>query len=148
MSTLTDGFPSRMVFSNADSGVELYFQEKELTPPGVDCGEMNDLTNMHNEAWRTFAFRKLKTLMESNMVCHYDPAFLEGIVDMIGENQEIQLTFPDDSYWVFWGGIRSFVPGALVEGQPPTAQVTIGVTNHNGSDGALGDEIAPAYHAS
>ncbi len=145
---LTDGFPTRIVFSSADSGEELYFKEKEITPPGIDCGEMNDVSNMQNEAWRTFAFKKLKTLVESGMVCHYDPQFLEGILGMIGENQQIRITMPDDSFWLFWGGIRSFVPSAMVEGQVPTAQVQIGVTNHNGLNGALGTEVAPSYHAS
>ena len=148
MSILTDGFPTRVTFSSADSGETLYFKEKEVTPPGIDTGEMNDVSNMQNTAWRTFAFRKLKTLLESGMVCHYDPAFLDGILSMIGENQAIQITFPDDSFWVFWGGIRSFVPSASVEGQPPTAQVQLGVTNHDGLNGALGNEVQPTYHVS
>jgi len=148
MSILTDGFPTRMTFSDAYSGVELYFKEKELTPPGIDMGEMNDVTNMQNTAWRTFAFKKLKTLMESGMVCHYDPAFLSEVLSMMGQNQELVLTMPDDSTWTFWGGLRSFVPAAMVEGQVPTAQVQIGVTNHNGVGDALGTEVAPVYAVS
>ncbi len=148
MSILTDGFPTRIIFSSADSGEELYFKEKEITPPGIDCGDMNDVTNMQNTAWRTFAFKKLKTLLESGMVCHYDPQFLEGILGMVGENQQIRISMPDDSFWLFWGGIRSFVPAAMVEGQVPTAQVQLGVTNHDGLNGALGNEVAPSYHTS
>jgi hypothetical protein len=148
MSILTDGFPTRLSFADAYSGVELYFKEKELTPPGIDMGEMNDVTNMQNTAWRTFAFKKLKTLMESGMVCHYDPAFLSEVLSMMGQNQELTLTLPDESTWTFWGGLRSFVPSAMSEGQVPTAQVQIGVTNHNGLNGALGTEVAPVYAAS
>lgn len=147
MSILTDGFPTYLTFADAYSGVNLYFKEKELTPPGIDMGEMNDVTNMRNTAWRTFAFRKLKTLMESGMVCHYDPAFLSEVLDMIGQNQQMVLTMPDESTWTFYGGIRSFVPQAHVEGQPPTAQVQIAVTNHDGEGDALGDEVAPSYSA-
>lgn len=148
MSILTDGYPTRIVFSSADSGETLYFKEKEITPPGIDTGEMNDVTSMQNTEWRTFMFRQLKTLMESGMVVFYDPRFLEGILGMIGENQQVRITMPDDSFWLFWGGIRSFVPSAHVEGQPPTAQVQIGVTNHDGLGGALGDEVSPSYHVS
>jgi hypothetical protein len=147
MSILTDGFPTYLTFSNTYSGVALYFKEKEITPPGIDMGEMNDVTNMRNTAWRTAAFRKLKTLMESGMVCHYDPSFLSNVLSMMGQNQELVLTMPDGSTWTFWGGLRSFVPSAHVEGTPPTAQVQIGVTNHNGLSGALGTETAPAYAA-
>ena len=147
MGLLSDGFPTYLTFSDAYSGVGVYFKEKELTPPGIDMGEMNDVTNMRNTAWRTFVFRKLKTLMESGMTCHYDPAFLSEVLSMVGQNQEIVLTLPDESTWTFWGGIRSFQPSAHVEGEPPTAQIAIGVTNHNGVSGAIGDEIAPEYAA-
>lgn len=147
MSMMTDGHPTRLSFEASFSGVNLYFREKELTPPGIDMGEMNDVTNMSNTAWRTFAFKKLKTLMETNMVCHYDPAFLSEVLSMMGVNQQMTLIFPDNSYWTFYGGLRSFVPNAHVEGEPPTASVTIGVTNHDGTDGGIGTEVAPAYHA-
>jgi len=148
MSILADGFPTYLTFSDAYSGVSLYFKEKEITPPGIDMGEMNDVTNMRNTAWRTSVFRKLKTLLESGMVCHYDPAFLDEVLSMVGQNQELVMTLPDDSTWTFWGGLRSFVPNAHVEGEPPTAQVQIGVTNHNGASGAIGTETAPVYAAS
>lgn len=147
MSILTDGFATRMTFSEGDSGTSLLFQEKELTPPGIDMGEMNDISNMQNTAWRTAAFRKLKTLTNSEMTCHFDPAFLEDILSMMGVNQLLTLTFPDDSYWTFWGGIQTFQPDRVVEGQPPMATVRIGVTNHNGLNGAKGTEVAPTYHA-
>ena len=148
MSILTDGYPTRVTFSSADSGEELYFKEKEVTPPGIDVGEMNDVTNMRNETWRTAQFKKLKTLLEAGMQCHYDPRFLDGILSMIGENQQVRITMPDNSFWLFWGGIRSFVPSAHKEGEPPTAQVAIGVTNHDGAAGALGTERRPEYHVS
>jgi hypothetical protein len=147
MSILSDGFPTRLNFAAAYSGVSVYFKEKEITPPGIDMGEMNDVTNMRNTTWRTFVFRKLKTLMESGMVCHYDPAFLSNVLSMVGQNQQLVLTLPDSSTWTFWGGVKSFVPSAHVEGEPPTAQIQIGVTNHNGAAGAIGTEVAPAYSA-
>ena len=147
MSLLADGFPTYLNFSSTYSGVSVYFKEKEITPPGIDVGEMNDVTNMRNVTWRTFMFRKLRTLMDSGMTCHYDPAFLDEILTMIGDNQELTLTMPDSSTWTFWGGIKSFVPNAHVEGEVPTAQITIGVTNHNGTSGSIGTETPPSYSA-
>lgn len=139
MSILTEGFPTTMTFSEAASGVSLYFKEQAITPPGVDGGGPNDTTNMRNIEWRTQQPKVLKSLSGSQMTCHYDPAFLDGILDMINTNQEILLTFPDDQTWTFWGWIDKFNPGEIVEGQPPTATVVIEVSNQDDS----GNEIAP-----
>jgi len=140
MAIMTEGFPTTMTFSEADSGVALYFEELAVTPPGVDGGGPNDTTNMKNTAWRTKYPKTLKSLSGSQMTCHYDPAFITGILDMINTNQSILLTFPDDQTWTFWGWIDKFMPNEIVEGSAPTASVTIEVSNVDGS----GDEIAPA----
>ena len=145
MGILADGYPTYLTFSDTYSGVSVYFKEKEITPPGIDMGEMIDVTNMRNTTWRTSVFRKLRTLMETGMTCHYDPAFLSEVLSMVGDNQQLVLTLPDNSTWTFWGGIRSFVPNRHVEGETPTAEITIGVTNHNGLNGAIGTETAPSY---
>jgi len=140
MSILTEGFPTTMTFAEAASGVALYFEEMGVTPPGIDGGGPNDTTNMKNTAWRTQQPKVLKTLTGSQLTCHYDPAFLTGILAMINTNQLITLTFPDAQTWDFWGWIDKFQPGEIVEGQPPTATVMIEVANQN----AAGAEVAPA----
>ena len=62
---------------------------------------------------------------------------------MLNTNQEITITFADDSTIVFWGWIDVFAPGEVAEGAQPTADLTIIPSNQN----ADGDEIAPAYDA-
>jgi len=139
MAIMTEGFPTTMTFADAASGVALYFEEQAVTPPGVDGGGPNDVTNMRNTAWRTKYPKTLKSLSGSQMTCHYDPAFIDGILSMINTNQSILLTFPDEQTWTFFGWIDKFMPNEIVEGSAPTATVTIEVSNIDGS----GDEIAP-----
>lgn len=139
MSILTEGFPTTMTFSEAETPTALYFEEMGVTPPGVDGGGPNDTTNMRNKKWRTQQPKTLITLLAGQLTCHYDPAFLTGILAMINLNQLITITFPDLQYWTFWGWIDKFQLGEIVEGQPPTATVVIEVSNQD-SDG---NEVDP-----
>jgi hypothetical protein len=65
------------------------------------------------------------------------------MIAMVQVNQEITITYPDSSTWVFWGFIDEFTPNALVEGEQPTANITVIPSNQD----AAGDEIAPVYSA-
>lgn len=141
MAFITEGFPTTMAFANADSGVTLYFKEKELTPPGIDGGGPNDYTSMRNTAWRTRQPKQLKTLTAASLTCFYDPTLLTGILALVNVNQEITITFPDSHTWTFWGWIDKFTPSGVTEGNPAEATVTIEVSNIDSG----GSEIAPAY---
>jgi hypothetical protein len=143
MAWMDDGFPTTVTFANAPSGVTLYFQEREVTPPGMDMGGENDTTTMRNTAWRTKAPKKLKTLTEFTETCKYDPAVFDQILTMLGDNTQITVTFPDNSTLVFWGWLDKFIPNAVVEGEMATAVVTVVPSNQNDS----GTEVAPVYSA-
>lgn len=140
---IDDGHPTTVTFSAGSSGVVLtaLLEEKEVTPPGVDGGGANDTSTMRNVTWRTKAPKSLRTLTDSSFVAAYDPAVIDEIVAMCNVNQSIIITFPDDSTITFWGWIDSFLPGAMVEGVQPTAEVTIVPSNQDAS----GAEIAPVY---
>jgi len=140
MGRIDDGFATLISF-DADSDVQMW--EKEVTPPGVSGGGENDTSTMRNTAWRTRAPKGLITLSESSFSAAYDPAVFDEIVAMVNVNQEITITFPDNSTLVFWGWIDEFTPGANVEGEQPTADVTIIPSNQD----AAGAEIAPVYSA-
>jgi hypothetical protein len=140
MAIMKDGFSTIYSFS-LDSSV--LFEEKEVTPPGVSGGGENDVSTMRNITWRTKAPKGLISLSESSTTVVYDPAVLDEIVAMENVNQEITITFPDSSTWVFWGWIDEFTPGANVEGEQPTADITIIPSNMNDSD----VETAPVYAA-
>jgi len=140
MARIDDGFATLITFSE-DSDVS--FWEKEVTPPGMSGGGENDTTTMRNTLWRTRAPKSLITLTESTLVAAYDPAVYDSILSMINVNQQITITFPDDSTLVFWGWLDEFTPGNVVEGEQPTATVKIIPSNQNGS----GVETAPIYTA-
>lgn len=140
MARMDDGFSTTISFS-ADSDVQLW--EKEVTPPGVSGGGPIETSTMLNTAWRTMWPKALKSLTESSLVAAYDPAVYDEIVAMVGVNQLITITFPDDSTLAFWGWLDEFTPNANVEGEQPTAQVTIQPSNQNSSK----VEVAPVYTA-
>lgn len=138
MARIDDGFPTTIAFAEAPA---VKFYEKEVTPPGMEGGGANDITTMQNTTWRTRSPKQLKTLSECALVAAYDPEVYNDIVAMMNVNQEITITFPDDSILVFWGWLDVFKPNRLVEGEQPTAEVTIIPSNLD----AAGDEIAPVY---
>lgn len=142
MARLDDGFSTTILFSS-DSDVKLW--EKEVTPPGVSGGGPNDVTTMRNTAWRTMSPKALKTLSPASLVCAYDPAVLDEIVAMVGVNQLITISFPDGATWKFWGWLDAFTPNRIVEGEQPTAEVTIEISNHNNANPPV--EVAPDYTA-
>lgn len=146
---LTDGFPTTIAFTSSElsSGLVMstVMEEQDLTPPGVSGGGPNDTTSMRNTAWRTRHPKKLKTLTASSITVKYDPAFYDDVIAMINDNQQITVTFPDDSTIVFWGWVDSFTPNACVEGEQPTATMVIEPSNMDADND--NDEIAPVYAA-
>jgi hypothetical protein len=132
---LTDGFSTTISFAQGAITVE----EISVTPPGVEGGGENDTTTMQNSAWRTRQPKKLKTLSESSVTVSYDVAAYSQIIAQVNVNQLITITFPDATTLAFWGWIDTFVPGELVEGEQPTAEMTIIPSNQNAS----GVETAP-----
>ena len=145
MSRIDDGFATTIEFASQASGTgpTLTFWEKEITPPGMDAGGENDTTTMRNTLYRTKAAKKLITMTPMTLVVSYDAAFYDDIIDMIGDNQLITITFPDESTLAFYGWLDKFVPGNIVEGEQPTANVEIVCGNQN----AAGAETAPDYEA-
>lgn len=140
MARLKDGFKTLYTFSLRPN---VKFYEIEVTPPGISGGGENDTTTMRNEEWRTRQPKKLKTLSNSTATVSYDTeVFNEAeVLAMINVNQLITVTFPDGSGYTFWGWLDEFTPGAHVEGEQPTADITIIPSNQNNS----GVEVAPIY---
>lgn len=143
MSRIDDGHPTRLTFSTNQSDITLMLWEKECTPPGISGGGANDTTTMRNEVWRTRAPKKLKTLTDGSLVAAYDPLVFNEILEVINVNQEMMVTFPDDSTLTFWGWIDSFIPSNIVEGEQPTADLVLMPSNQN----AAGVETAPVAAA-
>ena len=136
---LEDGFSSKIAFA---SDPDVSFWEITVTPPGIDGGDAIDQTTMFNTAWRTKAARQLKELTDAALTCAYDPEVIDQIIALVNVENLITVHFPDTSTLDFYGYLRSFTPGDLVEGERPEADVVIVCTNVNPVTGA---ETAPDF---
>ena len=135
---LRDGHSTILTFANIPN---VNFLEKEITPPGVDGGGENDVTTMRNEVWRTRQPKKLKTLTPLTLTVAYDPAIYDDVEAQLQVVQLVTITFPDGSEVDFFGWIDSFLPGPHVEGEQPTAEMTVIPSNEN----ELQEEVSPVY---
>jgi hypothetical protein len=82
------------------------------------------------------------TLSPISMTVSYNPAIYENILDIINVNGWWTVTFPDGSTLDFVGALTEFRPGALAEGSPPDATITLAPTNQ-----INGVETEPVYTA-
>ena len=121
-------------------------QEVSITPPSTQGGGALEVTTHRNAGWRTKAPKTLKDLGELTFSAIYDPAqYSSQGISNLNNNQEITVTFPDSSTLVFYGFIDSFSAGEITPGELPTAEITVVVTNQNGSGSTPGSETAPVY---
>lgn len=116
------------------------FWEKSVTPPGLEGGDPVETSTMHNLTYRTMNPRKLITMTEFTMTAAYDPAVYSQIVSNINRKTTITVRFPDGSTLAFYGYLRNFQPGELVEGEQPEATITVVPTNQ---DPTTGSEESP-----
>ena len=131
---LQDGF-STLITLALDATIE--FWEKSGPPPGIEGGDPIDQTTMHNEVWKTWQPRALKTLEPFTVTVAYDPicyggdAADESVLEAINRNDTITVTFPDGTTLAFFGYLQNFLPQDHVEGEQPEAQVTLVPTNYD-----------------
>ena len=135
---LDDGHGTFISFANLPT-VKLW--EKEVNPPGLSGNGPIDTTTMRNSAWRTMAPKQLKSVPQIQATVAYATTAFDDLYAQVGVNQPIIVTFPDNSTVSIWGWIDEFAPGTNVEGEQPTATLTIQPSNRNDD----GDEVAPAY---
>ncbi len=141
MARIDDGFSTTIILSATSSGVTLEMFEKEVQPPGISAGGEIDTTTMLNTLYRTKEPKSLLTLMPLSLVVAYGSVLYDEMILQIKTNQLITITFPDASTIVFWGWIDEFAPNNLVEGEQPTANITIIPSNKNNA----GTEVAPVH---
>lgn len=138
---LGDGYQTLVALA---SDTNIQFWEQSVTPPGIEADEPNETTSMHNTAWRTFAPRTLSKLTDTTITANYDPSVYNAILAIINVVTTVTIHFPDGSTLAFYGFVRMFQPGELVEGTKPTATVTIVATNQ---DPVACTEEDPVYTA-
>jgi hypothetical protein len=147
--TLKDGFGIAITFGVGESGtnhgnVMLKLDPTSITPPGVDGGDPIDTVTHSNSEVRTKHPKSLKDLTNTTLTVAYDPNVWTEIVALVNDNVLITLSFPSGDALDFYGYLKSFVPGEYVEGEQPTAECEIEVTNW---DHATGLESGPSLTA-
>tara|TARA_R110000851_G_scaffold46656_6_gene113573 strand:+ start:2061 stop:2498 length:438 start_codon:yes stop_codon:yes gene_type:complete len=136
---VVDGHATTISLGSAD------LQEVSISPPSISSGGEIDTTSMSNAAWRTKAPKQLHELGEVSFSALYDPAKIGTYLAGVGLNQSIVITFADATTLTFYGWVDSFSPSEISEGELPTVDVTIVVSNQNGSGTVPGAETAPVY---
>ena len=134
----TDGFPTYFVLGNVPN-IDLW--EKSVKPPGIDIGEVIDITDMFNKTVRTAVFRALKKWTGGEHKCAFRANSIAHMKQQVGVNQNCCVIFPDGSAIAFWGGIKSFVEDAFEEGKQPEATVTFEVTNWDPNNNVEADPV-------
>jgi len=138
MARLKDGFSTIITFQTPQTSIF----EKEVTPPSLDGGDAINTTGMRNTAFRTSSPRSLISVGNISGVCAYDTDAYDDLVDCINVNQSIVVTFPDSATLTVYGALKSFTPNSNKEGEEPTANFEISVTNDNN-----GTETGPVLAA-
>jgi len=138
---LENGFSTRIAMGNAP-GVALW--EVSVTPPSLEGGDPIDGTDMYSERWMRKCVPALIEMGLLTATAKYSPQFLSVANTVINDPTNITVWFPDGSSWTFWGWLKSFTPGELVEGEKPTATVEYVISNN---DPTTGTEEDPIYTA-
>lgn len=143
MAIQKDGYQTTVAFSAGSSGVVLttLIKERTVKPPGIDGGGPILTTTMRNANWRTAQPKSLKTLTPSSITVTYDPSVFDELVAMTNINQSIVITFPDATTLTFWGWINTAEPSNNEEGEEPTMEIGLEISNAN----AAGTETAPVF---
>jgi hypothetical protein len=123
---LEDGYRTLMTLS-LDPAVQIW--EKTVKPPGVDGGDPIPQTTMHNDHWRTFAPKALKTLTEVTGKAGYDPQVYLFLFASVNIPCTITITFPQHGQLAFYGFLQKVEIDEHAEGTMPEMTYTIGITN-------------------
>jgi len=126
---LREGFQSHIAFGR-DTDTDLW--EIDVGLPGIDNGEMIEITTQHNTKYRTKDFMELVDITEFTFTAAYDPAVWDQLIDsLVGWNQDCTRILPDGSTIDFFGGVRVWAPEDHSIGGRPIATVTVGITNYD-----------------
>jgi hypothetical protein len=121
-----NGFPTTIALS-LNPAINIY--EKTVMPPGLDGGEMIDVTTMLNVAWRTMVPRSLKTLSPITIVGLYSAYLYLDMLAVLNLQGAASVHFPDGDVYSFWATLNKFETPAHAEGVAPEATFTLTPTN-------------------
>ena len=127
---LPDGFSTKITMATQPA---VAFWERKVKPPGIDGGEMIDISTMFNTKWLTFFPRVLIKLDDVAVEAGYNPSVLPTIVTMTNLQDTCTITYPDSSTDCFYACLRKFEQTDMVHGEFPMANITISPTNLDAS---------------
>jgi hypothetical protein len=114
------------------------FNIEAITVPGFSR-ERIDVSHLGLTAWKTQILAKLKSVPDFTVTVQAD---YEDLYDTFADNELITITLPDsDGSIAVWGAVAETANGDLVIDDKPTAELTISVSNRNGS----AVETGPAF---
>jgi hypothetical protein len=138
MGYLKDGYPFEITSSLKPS---IKLRPKNLKPYGIDAGGGVNTTTASNTRWHT---QYPKTLIKGTNITFesaFDPAVIDDVLDIIGVNQLWTITYSDGSEDDVWGWLDKFDRTNMTEGNQPTANCTVELSNQDNSD----NEVAPVH---
>ena len=121
-----NGFPTTIALS-LNNAINIF--EKTVMPPGIDGGEMIDVTTMLNIAWRTMIPRNLKTLSPITIVGLYSAYLFIDIWAILNQQGAASVHFPDGDVLSFYATLNKFEAPAHAEGVAPEGTFTLTPTN-------------------
>jgi hypothetical protein len=140
---MPEGYRATVAFSLKAS---LQLWERDLKPPGLDGGNMIDITTQFNNKWRTGFAQSLVKVDPISFTAAYDPDAYTDIINTLLNAKTGSITFwlPSGDSIDMYGYLQKFEPQELKIGEYPMAQCTIEITNY---DTANFLEVGPVYVA-
>lgn len=129
MAALQDGFRTLVTFP-LDPFISLW--EKRVTPHGFDGGGGISTSTMRTNFLHSMTPKSLTKVTDMTIVCAWNPVVYSEIYFILQEIMEASTTFPDGSILRVYSFIDKFIPSEMVEGEQPTASVTVIAANTDG----------------
>lgn len=140
---LKDGHKTTITIQGISYGA-LRFEIKRIKPPGMDGRGPIDTTTMDNDAVATFEAKKLYRITDCTLVVAYaDNTIGQVGGSFINKNGAFVVAFPTGVTQSYRGYVNSFEPNEHVEGEQPTANMTLVSTSSTSVPGqqTAGQEV-------
>lgn len=117
------------------------FGIEKISGGGGWSKEIIDVSTLSNTAGKTKVLAKLKDYEDFTVTVIMDTEKVHNT--SFATNEQITIAFPSVGSLVLWGAVSGVAPGDLAIDDKPTSEITITVTNRNGS----GVETVPSFSA-
>lgn len=120
------GFKVRYVHS---ANTAINFWEISVKPPAIDGGEGIDTSVQANTKWHTMRPRALIKVGTMTAKVQYDADVYSSLASLVNVEGTITVFWPNGDTLCFYGFYKSVTPSDMAEGEKPTADMEIVVTN-------------------